>query len=65
MPPLTAAEFADLHGDPACEFETGELYCNACSRPFVPVEETKQRDEHCICGECTEAIEKMKEGKIA
>ena len=65
MPRLTAFEFADLHGDPDHEFETAELYCNGCGKEFVPVEETRQRDDHCICGECTEAIEKMKEGKIA
>jgi len=64
MPRLTAFEFADLHGDPAHEFETGELYCNACSWSFVPVEETSQRDDHCICGECTEAKARMEEGKI-
>jgi len=65
MTHLTALEFADLHGDPAHEFDAGELYCNACGAKFVPVEETSQKDDHCICRECAEAIEKMKEGKIA
>jgi len=55
MPHLTAAEFADLHGDPAHESDAGDLYCNACSRPFIPVEPTSQKDDHCICGECLKA----------
>ena len=65
MLPLTAAEFADLHGDPAREFDAGELYCNACSRSFVPIEETSQKDEWCLCKSCREKKEEPEEGRIA
>jgi hypothetical protein len=63
----TPEEYLEFHEDPARDNAIGEasLYCAACGLPFIPTEPMTQKDDDCLCADCAEAIEKMKEGVIA